>query len=67
MTAYGHRFQAHHVANLRQRWKIPRYERKVESADGELWTVKKAAVALDVATSSMSEADLRWRTGRRVR
>jgi predicted DNA-binding transcriptional regulator AlpA len=52
-TAYGHRFQAHHVANLRQRWKIPRYERKAESSDGELLTVKKAAAALGVATSTM--------------
>jgi predicted DNA-binding transcriptional regulator AlpA len=51
-TAYGHRFQAHHVANLRQRWKIPN-ERKAESSEGELLTVKKAAAALGVATSTM--------------
>jgi hypothetical protein len=52
-TAYGHRFQAHHVANLRQRWKIPRSEPKAESSDGELLTVKKAAAALGVATSTL--------------
>jgi DNA invertase Pin-like site-specific DNA recombinase len=52
-TAHGHRFQAHHVANLRQRWKIPRHARRAESSDGELLTVKKAAAALGVATSTM--------------
>jgi len=52
-TAYGHRFQAHHVAGLRRQWKIPRYERKAESSEGELLTIKKAAAALGVATSTM--------------
>jgi predicted DNA-binding transcriptional regulator AlpA len=53
-TAYGHRFQAHHVAGLRRQWKIPRHEPKMESSDdGELLTVKKAAAALGVATSTM--------------
>jgi len=52
-TAYGHRFQVHHVAGLRRQWKIPRYERKAESSEGELLTVKKAAAALGVATSTM--------------
>src|SRR5262249_29514034 len=32
-TAYGHRFQAHHVAGLRRQWKIRRYERKAESSE----------------------------------
>ena len=52
-TAYGHRFQAHHVASLRRQWKIPRYEQKTESSEGELLTVKKAAAALGVAPSTM--------------
>ena len=52
-TAYGHRFQVHHVAGLRRQWKIPRYERKAESSEGELLTVKKAAAALGVATSTL--------------
>jgi DNA invertase Pin-like site-specific DNA recombinase len=51
-TAYGHRFQAHHVANLRQRWKIPN-ERKAESSEGELLTIKRAAAALGVAPSTL--------------
>jgi predicted DNA-binding transcriptional regulator AlpA len=41
------------VAGLRRQWKIPRYERKAESSEGELLTVKKAAAALGVATSTM--------------
>ena len=52
-TAYGHRFQAHHVAGLRRQWKISRYEQKTESSEGELLTVKKAAAALSVAPSTM--------------
>jgi DNA invertase Pin-like site-specific DNA recombinase len=52
-TAYGHPFQVHHVAGLRRQWKIPRYEPKTESSEGELLTVKKAAAALGVATSTM--------------
>jgi DNA invertase Pin-like site-specific DNA recombinase len=52
-TAYGHRFQVHHVAGLRRQWKIPRYERRAGSSDGELLTVKKAAAELGVATSTL--------------
>jgi predicted DNA-binding transcriptional regulator AlpA len=52
-TAYGHRFQSHHVASLRRQWKIPRYEQKTESSEGELLTVTKAAAALGVAPSTM--------------
>jgi hypothetical protein len=52
-TAYGHPFQVHHVAGLRRQWKIPRYEPKTESSEGELLTVKKAAATLGVATSTM--------------
>jgi DNA invertase Pin-like site-specific DNA recombinase len=52
-TAYGHRFQAHHVAGLRRQWKIPRYEAKATSSDGELLTIKKAAAALGIAPSTL--------------
>jgi DNA invertase Pin-like site-specific DNA recombinase len=52
-TAYGHRFQAHHVGNLRRQWKIPRYEQKTVSSEVELLTVTKAAAALGVAPSTM--------------
>ena len=52
-TAYGHRFQTHHVAGLRRQWKIPRHEPKTESSEGELLTVKKAAAAVGIATSTM--------------
>jgi predicted DNA-binding transcriptional regulator AlpA len=50
---YGHRFQIHHVANLRRQWKIPRYEPKAKSSDDELLTVQKAAAALGVAPSTL--------------
>jgi DNA invertase Pin-like site-specific DNA recombinase len=52
-TAYGHRFQAHHVANLRRQWKIPCYEPKAKSSGDELLTVQKAAAALGVAPSTL--------------
>src|SRR5262245_24037394 len=61
-TAYGHRFQAHHVAGLRRQWKISRYEPKARSSEDELLTVQKAAIVLGVAPSR------RWRsTGSRFR
>jgi predicted DNA-binding transcriptional regulator AlpA len=44
-TAYGHRFEAGHVGNLRRHWDIP--------LDGELLTIKKAAVVLGVAPSTI--------------
>jgi DNA invertase Pin-like site-specific DNA recombinase len=52
-TAYGHRFQIHHVAGLRRQWNIPRHEAKLENSDAELLTVKKAASELGVATSTL--------------
>jgi DNA invertase Pin-like site-specific DNA recombinase len=52
-TAYGHRFQIHHVAGLRRQWKIPRFVPEVESSESELLTIKKAAAALGVAPSTL--------------
>jgi predicted DNA-binding transcriptional regulator AlpA len=52
-TAYGLRFETSHVANLRQRWKIPAFARSEESSEGELLSIKKAAAALGVAPSTL--------------
>jgi len=48
-TAYGHRFEASRVGNLRRHWDIPCFEPKAEQAGGELLTISKAAVVLGVA------------------
>jgi DNA invertase Pin-like site-specific DNA recombinase/predicted DNA-binding transcriptional regulator AlpA len=53
MTAYGHRFTANHVGNLRRHWKIPRFEPPAAVPQGELLSVKQAAAALGVATSTV--------------
>lgn len=52
-TAYGHRFIAGHVGNLRRHWDIPRFAPTCGSSEGELMTVKKAAAALGVAPSTI--------------
>jgi DNA invertase Pin-like site-specific DNA recombinase len=52
-TAYGHRFTANLVGNLRRHWNIPRFERPDTSPDGELLTIKQIATALDVAASTV--------------
>ena len=52
-TAYGHRFETSHVANLRQRWKIPAFATSAGSSEGELLSIKKAAAALGVAPSTL--------------
>ncbi len=52
-TAYGHRFTANLVGNLRRHWNIPCFERPDISPDGELLTVKQVATALDVAASTV--------------
>jgi DNA invertase Pin-like site-specific DNA recombinase len=52
-TAYGHRFDAGRVGNLRRHWKIPCCEPKAEQARGELLTIKKAAILLGVAPSTI--------------
>ena len=55
-SAYGHRFDANNVGNLRRHWKIPRFRPSPEPAEGELMTVRKAAAALGVAPSTIHRA-----------
>src|SRR6202011_5740987 len=52
-TAYGHRFTAGRVGNLRRHWDIPCFEPPSGAPEGELLTIKKAAVALGVAPSTI--------------
>jgi hypothetical protein len=52
-TAYGHRFSAGHVGNLRRHWSIPCYEPTADPPGGELMTIKKAAATLGVAPSTI--------------
>jgi hypothetical protein len=52
-TAYGHRFETSHVSSLRNHWNIPCFERRAEQPDGELLTIRKAAVALGIAPSTL--------------
>ena len=62
-TAYGHRFIAGRVGNLRRHWDIPCFEPTAvglqptglsrAAPEGELLTITKAAVALGVAPSTI--------------
>ena len=52
-TAYGHRFTANHVGNLRRHWSIARYEPPAMPPEGEALTIKQAAATLGVATSTI--------------
>src|SRR5712672_4262679 len=52
-TAYGHRFTAGRVGNLRRHWGIPCFEPTPCAPEGELLTIKKAAVVLGVAPSTI--------------
>jgi hypothetical protein len=52
-TAKGHRFEGNRVAHLRTYWKIPCCVPKADAAEGELMTIKRAAIALDVAPSTI--------------
>jgi DNA invertase Pin-like site-specific DNA recombinase len=52
-TAYGHRFTANHVGNLRRHWNIARYEPPATPPEGEALTIKQAAATLGVATSTI--------------
>jgi DNA invertase Pin-like site-specific DNA recombinase len=52
-TARGHRFEGNRVCSLRRHWNIPCFEPKAEAAAGELMTIKRAAAALGVATSTI--------------
>ena len=52
-TAYGHRFEAGRVGNLRRHWDIPCFEPSAAQAEGELLTIKTAAPVLGVAPSTL--------------
>jgi len=52
-TARGHRFEANRVATLRTHWRIPCFQRKSETAEGDVMTIAKAAVVLNVAPSTL--------------
>jgi hypothetical protein len=52
-TAYGHRFETNHVGNLRRSWDIPCFEPSADASDAELMTIRKAAVVLGVAPSTI--------------
>jgi DNA invertase Pin-like site-specific DNA recombinase len=52
-TARGHRFDANRVGNLRRHWRIPCFEPSTQRTDGELMTIKKAAIVLGVAPSTI--------------
>jgi DNA invertase Pin-like site-specific DNA recombinase len=52
-TARGHRFDANRVGNLRRHWRIPCFEPSTQRPDGELMTIKKAAIVLGVAPSTI--------------
>ncbi|MER8646780.1 hypothetical protein [Mesorhizobium sp. M1252] len=52
-TAYGHRFDANRVGNLRRHWKIPVCTAKPPAAGGDIVTVRQVAAALGVAPSTL--------------
>jgi excisionase family DNA binding protein len=52
-TAYGHRFTANHVGNLRRHWNIDRHQPPARPPEGEALTIKQAAATLGVATSTI--------------
>lgn len=51
-TAYGHRFDRNRVGNLRHHWNIPSCQ-EIPQADGDLMTIRQAALALGVAPSTI--------------
>jgi DNA invertase Pin-like site-specific DNA recombinase len=52
-TAYGHRFDANRVGNVRRHWKIPVCKAEPPAADGDIVTVRQAAAAVGVAPSTL--------------
>ncbi len=52
-TAYGHRFTAGRVGNLRRHWGIPCCERTADTPEGEFMTIRQAAITLGVAPSTI--------------
>ena len=51
-TAYGHCFDRNRVGNLRQHWNIPAFP-ETSRSEGDLVTVRQAAVSLGVAPSTI--------------
>jgi hypothetical protein len=52
-TATGERFTANQVGSLRRYRNIPRFQASAEAPDGELVTIRKAALILGMNTSSI--------------
>jgi DNA invertase Pin-like site-specific DNA recombinase/predicted DNA-binding transcriptional regulator AlpA len=52
-TAYGHRFTANRVGNLRRHWNIPRFEPTNQPTEGEWVNIKQAANILGIAPSTI--------------
>jgi predicted DNA-binding transcriptional regulator AlpA/uncharacterized protein YndB with AHSA1/START domain len=52
-SAYGHRFTANLVGNLRRHWGIPNFEPPTNLPEGNLLTIKQTAAELGVATSTI--------------
>jgi len=52
ITAYGHRFDRNRVGNLRRHWNVPAFQEEPHT-DGDLMTVRQAAVALGIAPSTI--------------
>jgi hypothetical protein len=52
-TVHSKRFAAASVNGLRRYWKLPRFERRATSIEGEVVTVRKAAEILSVAPSTL--------------
>jgi hypothetical protein len=52
-TARGHRFEANRVAHLRNHWRIPCFQRKPGTAEGDVMTIAAAAAVLNVAPSTL--------------
>jgi predicted DNA-binding transcriptional regulator AlpA len=52
-TARGLRFEGNRVSSLRKHWNIPCFVPKADAAEGELLNIKRAAIALGVAASTI--------------
>jgi hypothetical protein len=52
-TARGLRFEGNRVSSLRTNWNIPCFVPQADAAEGELMTIKRAAIAPGVAPSTI--------------
>jgi predicted DNA-binding transcriptional regulator AlpA len=52
-TARGLRFEGNRLSSLRTNWNIPCFVPQADAAEGELMTIKRAAIALGVAPSTI--------------